>query len=450
MRVFVAGATGVLGRRVLPRLVAAGHEVTGVARSAEKAARVRAAGAVPATVDLFDADAVAAAVAGHEIVVNLATHIPPTSRAALPGAWRENERIRSTVPGHLVDAALAAGATRYVQEALAFIYFDAGAAWVDEDAPVDGGSFNQGVHRAEQEVARFTAAGSVGITLRFGLFHGPDSDQTVQTVALAKRGLAMTLGRPDAYLAMIEIHDAAAAVVAAVGAPAGVYNVVDDEPLTRRQYADALSSAVGRTKPLRLPPAWMAGLGGSKTRLLARSERVRNTRFREATGWAPQYPSARESWPAIVGAMEGGPMRSDRTVRVLLAIEAAGFAVVGAWALAAPRSFYDSFPGAGRAWVSADGPYNEHLVRDVGALNLAVVAVLLFAAWSLARPLVQAAAVAALVWSVPHLAYHGLHLEGLASTADRVGNVVSLGLAVVVPVVVLWLIRRPVASTAPG
>jgi nucleoside-diphosphate-sugar epimerase len=305
MKVFVTGATGVLGRRAVPLLVAEGHEVTAVARSEEKAAAVRAAGATPVTVDLFDAGAVKEEVAGHEAVVNLATHIPPTARAALPGAWRENERLRSTVPVHLVDAALATGAARYVQEALAFIYEDAGDAWVDEDSPVDGGSFNQGVHAAERQVARFTAAGGIGITLRFGLFHAADSEQTLQAISLARRGLAMTLGRPEAYLSIIEASDAARAVVAALQAPAGVYNVVDDEPLTRRAYADALGTALGRTKPLRLPPGVAARVGGSKTSLLARSERVRNDRFEAATGWAPAYPSAREAWAAIVA--EVGP-----------------------------------------------------------------------------------------------------------------------------------------------
>ena len=139
-----------------------------------------------------------------------------------------------------------------------------------------------------------------------------------------------------------------------------------------------------------------------------------------------------------------------RFVRVLLALTAAGYVVVGAWALAAPRSFYDSFPGGGRAWVRVDGPFNEHLVRDVGALNLAVATVLLAAAWWGGTTLVRVAAVAGLVWAVPHFLYHLGHLDPLPSGADRVGNLVSLGLAVVAPVAVLWLARRPAASTAPG
>ncbi|HVF33537.1 MAG TPA: NAD(P)H-binding protein [Acidimicrobiales bacterium] len=306
-RVFLAGATGVLGRRALPLLVAAGHEVTAVARTEEKAARVRAAGAVPVTVDLFEPAAAKAAVEGHDVVVNLTTHIPSLARAGMPGAWKENERIRREVSANLVDASLAVGATRYVQEALAFVYVDAGDAWVDEDSPVDGGSFNQGVHVAEAQTARFTASSGphgAGVVLRFGLFHGAESEQTRQAVSLARRGFALTLGRPGAYLAMIEVDDAATAVVAALGAPAGVYNVVDDEPLTRADYASALAGAVGRTKPLRLPPVVASKVGGSKTALLARSERVRNRRFQAAAGWSPACASAREAWAKVVRELD--------------------------------------------------------------------------------------------------------------------------------------------------
>ena len=305
MKVFVAGATGVIGRRVVPLLVADGHEVTAVARTTARREQVTSLGAVPVSLDLFDPMAVQAAVAGHDATVNLATHIPSTAKAALPGAWNENNRIRREVSRNLVDAALAGGATRVIQEALAFIYVDAGDAWVDEDSPVDGGSFNLGVHEAEAQVARFNEAGGVGVVLRFGLFHGSESDQTREAVALARRGLAMTLGKPDAYLSIIEVDDAARAVVAALGAPAGIYNVVDDEPLTRRDYARALADAIGRTKPLRLPPSAASKVGGSKTSLLARSERVRNGRFRAATGWSPASPSAREAWVKIVAELEG-------------------------------------------------------------------------------------------------------------------------------------------------
>src|SRR5262249_23287362 len=134
MRILVTGATGVIGRRVIPLLVQRGHEVTAVARSAEKAERLRRAGATPVVLDLFDRDAVGRAVAGHEVVINLATHIPSSTTAMfLPGAWRENDRVRREGSAILVDAAIAGGATRFVQESFAPIYADSGDRWIDEE-----------------------------------------------------------------------------------------------------------------------------------------------------------------------------------------------------------------------------------------------------------------------------------------------------------------------------
>jgi len=122
MRVFVAGATGVAGRRAVARLVAAGHDVTGIARSAEKEALLASLGARSVRAGLFDPEALRNAIAGHDAVVNLATKIPTLSKMAQMSAWQENERIRREASGYLVDAAIAAGATVFVQESLAFLY----------------------------------------------------------------------------------------------------------------------------------------------------------------------------------------------------------------------------------------------------------------------------------------------------------------------------------------
>ena len=132
----------------------------------------------------------------------------------------------------------------------------------------------------------------------------------------------------------------------------------------------------------------------------------------------------------------------DRVVRVLLVLIAVPSVLVGAWALLAPRSFYDDFPGGGRHWVSADGPYNEHLVRDVGSLNLALVVVVVAAAIVLTRTLVRTAAVATLVYAIPHFAYHAAHTD-LYETSDSVATLFSLGLAVVLPIILLVVVSRP-------
>src|SRR5262245_450057 len=116
LRIFVAGASGVIGRRVVPLLVAAGHRVTAVGRSPEKRAWLEREGAAARDLDLFDAVQVGREVAGHEVVINLATHIPPSSRALLPGAWRHNDRVRRIVSANLARAALVAGTGRLIQE----------------------------------------------------------------------------------------------------------------------------------------------------------------------------------------------------------------------------------------------------------------------------------------------------------------------------------------------
>jgi hypothetical protein len=133
--------------------------------------------------------------------------------------------------------------------------------------------------------------------------------------------------------------------------------------------------------------------------------------------------------------------RSTLVVRIGLALLAVSGAVVGVWAGFAPRSFYDDFPGFGRTWVSVDGPYNEHFVRDVGWLNLALTVITVWAAVSLARSLVLAVLVGWLVADLPHLVYHAANLDGL-STGDGTAEIVSLALGPAVAAALLVLVAR--------
>jgi nucleoside-diphosphate-sugar epimerase len=431
MKVFVAGATGVVGKRAVARLVEAGHEVTAVARSAEKAELVRSLGATPVQVSLFDRDGLTA-MAGHDAVVTLATKIPSISRALAPGAWDENNRIRTEGSATLVDAAIAAGVSRYVQESITFTYPDGGDAWIDAaSTEIDPPKIGASAADAETSAARFTEAGGSGIVLRFGMFYAPDAVHTQEMTSRARRGISLVAGRPDAYQSMIHADDAASAVVAALDAPAGTYDIVDDDPLTRRDVAKVLGGA------LRLPGS-LARLGGSYTEIMARSQRVSNRRFKELTSWAPRYPSLRQGLPAVVDAMSEEPDRSlaERLVRPVLFVLAAAALQLGLWITISPRSFYDDFPGLGRQWVSVDGPYNEHLLRDFGQSQLALAVVLLAAFVRPERFLVRVAALASLVFAVPHLVYHATHLD-VYDTGDQVANVVLLVAAVMLPAVLV-------------
>lgn len=300
MEVFVAGGTGVIGRRVVPHLLSAGHDVTVVARGPGVAATVRGRGARPVQVDLFDPDPLRAAVAGHGAVVNLATRIPAGSEAILAGAWEENDRLRREASANLVDAALAAGAAVYVQESIGFLYADHGDGWIEEGDRVEPATFTASALDAEAQAARFARSGGCGVALRFAQFVAADAVHTRELVASAARGWLPLIGDHEGYSSFVHVADAATAVVAALEVPSGTYNVVDDEPLTRAGHADVWTRILGRT--VRLPPSLVGKL--PRLSALARSQRLSNRRLREVSGWRPSQRSMREVWPRVAAALD--------------------------------------------------------------------------------------------------------------------------------------------------
>lgn len=197
MRVFVTGGTGVLGRAATPLLAAAGHAVSAPGSR---------------ELDLFDPAAVAAAVAGADAVMHLATRIPGRERAAEPGAWAENDRLRTEGSRVLVNAALAAGTAVFVQPTVTFVYPDVPGP-VSEDTPLTDVRDNllSGLD-AERETARFTANGGRGVVLRFGLLWGPGTGSDAPN---------------PLFRATLHVADAGEALLAALTAEPGVYNVTD-------------------------------------------------------------------------------------------------------------------------------------------------------------------------------------------------------------------------------
>jgi nucleoside-diphosphate-sugar epimerase len=274
-----------------------------VGRSAAARKHLAGLGADPIELDLFQPEAVRRAVAGHDAVINIATHIPKTVGAMLlPWAWRENDRIRGIGAGIVARAARESGVPLLIQESFAPMYADAGDRWIDERSPIRPARNTRTAIIAERAVAGFTEAGGRGVVLRFAAFYGPDSHARA-IVESVRKGWSPLIGRPEGYFSSVSQDDAADAVVAALEAGPGIYNVADDEPLRRREYADVLAAALGVPRP-RLPPPWTSRLLGSVGELLARSERISNAAFKAATGWAPRYPSAREGWPVVIAELE--------------------------------------------------------------------------------------------------------------------------------------------------
>jgi nucleoside-diphosphate-sugar epimerase len=240
--------------------------------------------------------------AGHDAVINLATHVPPSAtKMMMRWAWRENDRIRREASAAIATAARAEGVGRMLQESFAPMYPDHGDDWIEESMPVAPASYNRSALDAERSANRFSESGGTGVILRFGALYGPDVTLAAM-LDVMRKGWSPIPGDPNAYFSSLAQEDAASAVVAALEVPAGTYNIVDDEPLRRAEWAQSLAAAAGIPAPKSIP-AWMAALGGSVMRLLARSQRISNRRFRAVSGWAPRYPSARDAWRDVLGSM---------------------------------------------------------------------------------------------------------------------------------------------------
>lgn len=220
------------------------------------------------------------------------------------GAWQETQRVRTEGSATVVGAALASDVGILVQESVAMLYADRGDDWIDESSAVDHYPTALGNHAAEASAKCFNATGRTGIILRFGFFYGPGARHSEQFLAMARLGVVPVLGHPDGYLSSIHVVDGGRAVAAVLSATPGVYNVVDDEPLTKRQYASAIAMAVGR-RPWLHAPGRGAHLLGHRTTSLTRSIRVSNQKLKSATRWNPRFPSARDGWRAAAQAVPG-------------------------------------------------------------------------------------------------------------------------------------------------
>lgn len=297
MRVFVAGATGVLGTAAVRRLVSSGHEVTGIARSEEKRRLLYTLGAEAAQVDLFDPSGMRAAIEGHDVVCNLTTRIPTGTAMMRNSAWRENDKIRTEASAILAKAAADCGTLRLIQEAIAYVYADGGQEWITEKSPIAPLPLTASSLTATTNAMAFADQYRFAVVLRFGMFYGADA-LTRWQLERVRRGKPVLSGEPDAYVSPITIEDAAGAVVAALAAPTGIYNVAG-QPVHRTEWARALGTAAGVDGSAKFFPPLMRRLLGSRTEALSRSLRISSDAFHTATGWRARTELAEGFAPAI-------------------------------------------------------------------------------------------------------------------------------------------------------
>jgi nucleoside-diphosphate-sugar epimerase len=273
----VAGAQTVVGRSAAHALLDAGHEVFAV-----EAERLWG-----------DPGALATALEGCDALVNLAGQQPVGFGITHRRAWRTFDRWRSEGTRLLVAAAGAAGVRRVVHRSSSFVYADQGSDWVSESSPVCVTQATEPTSDGEVAVLDFAGPCHAGVVLRMGHVIG-DSGHTRWSLRSAATGRPVCAGSPDGYAHVLHSEDAGTAVVAALGAPSGVYNV-GAAPVVRADLAAGFAEAVGRDRVPFVGPV-VARLGGPRLEPLARSVRVSSRHFGDTTGWSPRHDSFGPSW----------------------------------------------------------------------------------------------------------------------------------------------------------
>ncbi|MHB1837062.1 MAG: NAD-dependent epimerase/dehydratase family protein [Solirubrobacteraceae bacterium] len=309
MRVFVAGATGAIGKQLVPRLVAAGHEVHGMTRSGSKQAMLQEMGAVPVVADALDPDQVAEAVgrAQPDVIVHQLTAIPARlDLRHFDRAFALTNRLRTEGIDCLLSAGQAVGVRRFVAQSYFAFYARAGAAVKSEEDALDPAPAREmreslaAIHHVEEAVlgARWTE----GIALRYGALYGPGTSLApgAEQVELVRRGRFPLVGDGGGVWSFIHVADAAEATVAAVEHGShGVYNVVDDDPARVAEWLPALAQEIGAKKPMRVP-RFIGRLFAGEAGVVMMTELrgASNAKAKRELAWRPAHPSWRQGFGA--------------------------------------------------------------------------------------------------------------------------------------------------------
>ena len=302
----MAGATGAIGRPLVPKLIEAGHEVVGMTRSEERAEQLRSRGAEAVVADALDGEAVRAAVAGARpnVLVHQLTDLPQEFSPRY--SYGNTGPLRSDATRHLIAGAREGGAGRVVAQSIGFMYMPTGDSVKDEEAPtltgeVAGGRFADTLDATLDMERQVTgAAGMDGLVLRYGLFYGPGTWYAKGTgmAKQFKRRMFPIIGDGGGVFSYIHVDDAADATVAAVerGEP-GIYNVVDDDPAPAREWMPAFAQAVGAKAPRRVP-VWLARIlaGKNNTTMATIMRGASNAKAKRELGWQPRYSSWRQGF----------------------------------------------------------------------------------------------------------------------------------------------------------
>jgi len=300
MKIFVTGASGAIGLPLVRRLAAAGHEVSGSTRGSGGAAKIREAGGIGVTCDVFDRDQLVEAMgqAAPELVINQLTSLPARFEPKKEGFYEANNRIRSEGGDNVIEATAACGARRLITQSISFLYELSGSTIKTEDDPVDRSGIHDAVLGHEQKVLgddRFE-----GVVLRYGLLYGPGTWYAPDghLADEVRRRRLPIVGGGAGVTSFLHVEDAASAAIAAIETgPDTLFNVTDDEPAPMNQWLPAFAEALG-AKPPRRVPAWLASLAAGKAivRQATEGRGASNAKFKAETGWQPGYASWRQGF----------------------------------------------------------------------------------------------------------------------------------------------------------
>jgi nucleoside-diphosphate-sugar epimerase len=292
MKIAVVGATSVVGASAIAALLSAGHAVVGLARRSADVALIESWGAEGVSADIFDRDAVVAVLDGCDAVVNALSRVPAGYRAMRGSAWREHDRLRTEGVRAVVGAAREAHVRRIIQESVSLVYTDHGDDWIDEESALSINAATEPACVAESHVQDYQSDLRHGVVLRLGRIFG-DDDTTGMLLRGVQKGRSIGLGAPAGWIHPLHTDDIGSAVVAALRAPSGVYNV-GAEPVRRQQVVAAFAEVAGKDSGF-IGPA-LRRLNGRRAEPFTRSLRVSSEHFRLSTGWMPRRPEFDASW----------------------------------------------------------------------------------------------------------------------------------------------------------
>ncbi|MGB8647765.1 MAG: NAD(P)-dependent oxidoreductase [Anaerolineae bacterium] len=305
MRVFITGASGLLGRATIRQMRMRGHDVAGLVRDQDRARLVLELGATPVVADIFDREEMRRAVEGCDVVMHLATAIPKKARPQRAD-WLPNDRLRREGTQNLIEAARGNKLQAFILQSVAFVYGDRRGEWITEDeSPRPDVTTRSAVDAETMVLAAYDDFGLPGVILRGATFYSAEAWHTRALVDALKKRMSPIIGNGEQYWHYIYVQDMASACVRAAETPAPgeVFFVADDWPFHSRDLLYFLAAQLRAEAPFHMSVMLASLLAGPTAEYLSRSVRYRTDKIKKMLGWTPRYPTYREGFAEILPAL---------------------------------------------------------------------------------------------------------------------------------------------------